>query len=328
MTARLKKKPVDYPPNFDILMTFAAHYIQQPLSKYYLDYKVLVQANLAMVEDFQIDIVQAISDPYRETYDCGAKITFPEDGLPICLRPLLDTPHKIKTLSFPHPGEGKRMSDRLEAVTMLRQHVDHTIPVMGWVEGALAEAGDLRGVQNLLMDVLEEPDWLEELLEKITALEIEFARAQIKAGAHIIGLGDAVASLVSPEIYIKYALPYEQRIFKAVHEEKVLTRLHICGNTSAILQHMVKSGADIIDLDWMVDMKSAAERFGGQIAFCGNFDPVTVMLQGKAEDVYHSTQKCITDGGMNSFSAGGCEIPDGTPYENLKTQYRALLDLK
>ena len=328
MTNRLKRETVDRPPNFNIFMTFAAHYIKQPLSKYYLDYRVLVDANIAMVENFNVDIVQAISDSYRETADFGAKIEFPEDGLPINKEPLLNNPDNLKTLQKPNPGGGKRMSDRLNAVQLMREKVGDEIPVMGWVEGALAEAGDLRGVTNILMDMFERPQWLKELLEIVTEVEIEFANEQIKAGAHIIGLGDAIASLISPTMYQEFGLPYEKRIFQTVREMGAISRLHICGDTSAILPYMFKSGADIIDLDWMVDMKAAAYQFGDRVAFCGNFDPVSIMLRGKPDDVYRATQKSIFDGGPNCFNAAGCEIPDKSPHENLKAQHRALVEYK
>ena len=91
--------------------------------------------------------------------------------------------------------------------------------------------------------------------------------------------------MVSPRMYRQFALPYEQRIFAAVHEMGTLARLHICGNTNRILADMAASGADIIDLDWMVDMGEAARLFGDGPAACGNFDPVSVMLQGTVEQV-------------------------------------------
>ena len=81
-------------------------------------------------------------------------------------------------------------------------------------------------------------------------------------------------------MYRRFGLPYEQRIFAAVHEMGALARLHICGNTNRILADMAASGADIIDIDWMVDMRRAGEVFGDGPAVCGNFDPVAVMLQG------------------------------------------------
>jgi uroporphyrinogen decarboxylase len=177
------------------------------------------------------------------------------------------------------------------------------------------------------MDIFERPEWLNDLLEICTEVAIDFAKAQIEAGAHIIGLGDAIASQISPDTYLRFALPYEQRIFQAVHEMDALARLHICGDTNTIVQHMVESGADIIDLDWMVDFKTCSKMFADRVAFCGNFDPVAIMLHGKPEEVYQATQNCIKEGGLNCISAAGCEIPDGTPHANLHAQIQALLDV-
>ena len=70
-----------------------------------------------------------------------------------------------------------------------------------------------------------------------------------------------------------------------VHEMGALARLHICGNTSFILADMAATGADIIDLDWMVDIGRAVETFGPNQSACGNQDPVAVMLQGMPETV-------------------------------------------
>lgn len=324
LNARLRGEPVDRPPNFDIFMTFAAHYIRQPLARYYQDYRVLVQANLALLEPFSIDIVQAISDPFRETHDFGAQIIFPDDGLPLCRSPLLAEPGDLAGLRPPEPGSGKRMSDRLQAVVAFRQAVGGQVPVMGWVEGALAQAADLRGVSNLLIDLYDRPEWVDELLEICVQVEIAFAQAQVRAGADIIGLGDSVCSQVAPAMYRRFGLPYERRIFAAVHALGARTRLHICGNTARILEDMAHSGADIIDLDWMVDLDYAAQVFGERAAACGNQNPVGVMLQGTPEQVRTATLDGMRVGGERWISAAGCEIPDGTPVQNLKAQAEAL----
>ena len=324
---RLQGRPVDHPPNFDIMMQFAAHYINQPLSRYYLDYRVLCKVNFAVQQDFDLDIVQAISDPYRETADFGADIEFPEDGLPMSLEPLIKEPDDISKLKSPDPCISPRMNDRLEAIRTMREQVGGKVPIMGWVEGALAEAADLRHVNDLMVDLVRHPDWLKELLEITVEVGIAFATAQVEAGADIIGLGDAVASLISPNMYREFALPYEQRIIEAVHAAGGLARLHICGSTGKILTDMLDSGADIIDIDWMVNIERAAAAFGDDAALCGNFDPVAVMLQGTSDQVREATLTCGRLGGSRWISAAGCEIPDGTPGENLIAQTQTLAEM-
>lgn len=322
--ARLKGQAVDRPPNLDIFMSFAAHYIGQPLSTYYLDYRVLGEANLALLEPFQVDIVQAISDPYRETADFGAEVLFPDDDLPICQSPLLMNPGDLLKLKPPDPYNGRRMSDRLMAVRYLKEQVGEQVPVMGWVEGALAQAANLRGVADLMVDLYERPDWVAQLLEITTEVEIQFAKLQAAMGADIIGLGDSIASQISPAMYNHFALPYEQRIFNAIHEAGVLGRLHICGDNSRLLPDMVESGADIIDIDWMVDFSMAAQVLDDLAAPCGNMDPVALFLQGTPDQVFADTQRALRQGGPRGLNAAGCEIPDGTPEENLFAQTRAL----
>jgi uroporphyrinogen decarboxylase len=306
------------------MMTYAAHFINQPLSSYYLDYRVLAEANIAVQDAFELDILQVISDPYREAVDFGLEVTFPEDDLPMAKEPLLVDPQDLTKLKSPEPGMGRRMGDRLEAIQYLRDRQGGQVPIMGWVEGALAEAADLRGVQNLMLDLTVRPDWVRELLEQVVEVEIEFARAQIEAGADIVGLGDAIASQISPKMYLEFALPYEKRIFEAVHQVGGITRLHICGDTTHILNAMSDSQAGIIDIDWMVDINQARDAFAGRAALCGNFDPVAVMLQGTPSDVAQAVLTCQSSGGSNYFSAAGCEIPDQTPYENLLAQADAL----
>ena len=323
---RLRGDPVDRPPNFDIMMTFAAHYIGQPLARYYQDYRVLGDANLAVQEAFDLDVVQTISDPYREAADFGARIVFPEDDLPVCRQPLLADPSDLNGLKAVDPHSGRRMSDRIAAVGYLRERVGGRVPIMGWVEGALAEAADLRGVSALLLDLYDRPEWVHELLELCVEVAIVFARAQIEAGADIVGLGDAIASQVAPDMYREFALPYEKRIFAAVHDMGAVARLHICGNTTRILPYMAESGADIVDLEWMVDLERAAKVFGDHPATCGNFDPVAVMLQATPERVREAVIRSLRQGGACNFSAASCEIPVGTPHENLRAQAAALIE--
>ena len=322
----LQGKPVDRVPNFDIFMTRAAHHIGVPLSQYYLDHRVLCQANLAVMQDFELDIVQAISDPYREAADMGLEVEFPHDNLPLNRTPLIVEPDDLQNIHFPVKDFGPRMTDRLEGIRAMHQQVGDEVPVMGWVEGALAEAADLRGVTNVMKDLVKRPAWLKDLLEKCAEVEISFACAQIEAGAHIIGLGDAVASLISPRMYREFALPYEQRIFDAIKAKGGIPRLHICGNTTHLLKDIAQSRAEIVDIDSLVGMYQAVSTLDGMLV-CGNLNPVSIFLQGTTDQVREGIFANASAGAHSWISAGGCEIPDQTPVENLHAQSQALREL-
>lgn len=327
LAARMKGDLVDRIPNMSLVMQFAADEIGAPLAQYYQDYNVLCEANFKTVEAYQLDLVDAISDPFRETADYGAAIKFPEDDLPVC-EPLLSDPRDLKTLAFPDPLKpGSRMRDRVDAIRLFHARVGGTVPVQGWVEGALAEAADLRGVTKLLYDIYDRPEWLHHLLEHCTEVAIAFSLAQVEAGATIIGLGDAIASQVGPRAYRQFALPYEQRIFAAIRNAGAIPRLHICGNTSRIVKDMAQSGAQILDLDWQVDLAQArqeVEEIDPAICLCGNFDPVAVLFAGTPQQVTEATLHCRAVGGFNWLAQPGCEIPRQTPPENLHAFSTAL----
>lgn len=330
LAARLRGDPVDRVPNMTLVMQFAADQIQAPLARYYQDYHVLCEANFKTVEVFGLDIVDAISDPYRETADFGASIEFPENNLPICKEPLLKETSDLRVLPSPDPLKpGSRMRDRVDAIRLFHERVGGQIPVQGWVEGALAEAADLRGVTALLYDLYDRPEWVEELLERCVEIEIAFALAQVEAGATLIGLGDAIASQVNPRAYRQFALPYEQRIFEAVRQAGATARLHICGNTSRIVRDMAQSKAQIIDLDWQVDLATAraqVDEVDPAIALCGNIDPVAVLHDSTPEEITAALHRCRSAGGRNWLAAPGCEVPRGTALTNMHA-FSAALEL-
>jgi MtaA/CmuA family methyltransferase len=325
--ALLNGQAIDRIPVTPILMAFAARFIGKTYLEYYLNYQVLVDSYLACQKEFNFDMVMAISDPFRETEGYGAVFSYPDNGIPVMKEPLLKTleDREINSLPVLDPHQASRMKDRLLAVNAFHQIISKDIPILGWVEGPFAEAADLRGVQNLMMDIIDQPEQLESLLKIVLETEKKFAEEQIKAGADIIGVGDAAASLLSPSLYKKYVLPFEQELFSSIHQLGAKVKLHICGNTSGLLPYMAQTGADIIDLDFMVSLKEARHYFGSQVCICGNVDPISVMLEGTPEDVRQASLRCIEDAGMPFILSAGCEIPVATPPENLHALCQAVL---
>jgi len=323
---RLNGEAVDRIPNLCILMSFAAKYANIPFGKFCTHPESMVEANLKCHEDFGIDVVTTMSDPYSETNDFGAEIEFPYDSNPVCRKPLLKEYQDIKLLKVRNIGSSGRMLKRVEAIEIYNRQVKGSCPIIGWVEGAFAEFVDLRGINKAMTDLFDEPDFVREVMEICTEQAILFARAQIKAGADIIGVGDAVASLVGMNLYREMVLVYEKRIIDAIHEAGAKSKLHICGDITPILDCVCESGADIIDVDWMVDFKAASEKLKGKAAANGNFDPVAVLLHGDEDAIKKSVIDCIKMGNSTSIISAGCEVPSGTPHRNLLAVNSTLIE--
>ncbi len=109
---------------------------------------------------------------------------------------------------------------------------------------------------------------------------MRFGRAQVEAGAEVIGIGDPAASLVGPRIYEDFVWPREKRLAEALREAGARVRLHICGNTRRILDGIARLGCDIVDIDSAVPIQEAREKLGPDQVLLGGIDPVRVLRNG------------------------------------------------
>lgn len=307
----------DLVPRLPILMQFAAEHIGSNYGAFASDYRVLVEANLRCAEEFGIDQLNTMSDPYRETSAFGAPLKFPRDGVPICLKPPLEDDPDLARLPRPDHLTAPRMRDRIEAVRSYRQRTQNHYSIMGWVEGPAAEAADLRGVANFFVDLIEEPDYARALMRRCVDTALDFARPQIEAGVDTIGIGDAVASQVSPAVYQSLILPFEQELVTALHELGVFVRLHICGNITHLLPGIATLALDILDVDHPVNLVQARRVLGPQVVIAGNVDPVAGVMRGSPETIRRAVRQCYADAGERFMVNAGCEIPAPTPPSHL-----------
>jgi len=302
-----------------ITMMFAADCLGVKYGQYAADYRSLVDSQIKTAELFHFDHVSAISDPAREACDCGAAVELYEDQPPALREDaaLLADKAILATLHIPDPETAERMSDRIRAVESLRTRVGSEKLVEGWVEGPCAEGADLRGINRLMLDFTDDPGFVEDLFEFVVEMETQFARAQIQAGADIIGVGDAAASLVGPRIYREFVLPYEKKLVSAIHQAGGLVRLHICGNTRKILTGISELGCEMVDLDYPVPLREARVNLGPEQVVAGNLNPVRDLRDGSPQTIAEKLDSCWVEAGPNYIVAAGCEVARGTPSANV-----------
>ncbi len=312
----IRGEKVDFIPRIPILMQFAAEHIGSDYAQFASNYATLVKANIECTKEFGIDQLSCISDPYRETHGFGSEISYRKDGPPISTHPLGEN-KDLSILLKPEPYKSERMKDRINAVTSYNEKVEGEYSVLGWVEGPAAEAGDLRGIIAFLMDLMEDEIYAGELMDRCLEVAIDFAIAQIEAGTDTIGIGDAIASQVSADTYEKLIQPREKKLVQAIRNKGAWVRLHICGDISHLLPGIADLGVDILDVDHLVSMENVRKIVGNNVVLAGNIDPVCGILQGNPSAIQEKIRETYQLVENPFMINAGCEIPPGTPNENL-----------
>jgi MtaA/CmuA family methyltransferase len=311
-----------------ILMHFAARFSNTTYGKFASDYKTLVNSNIRAMEFFDTDMVSLISDPYRETSAFGAKIKYIDEGVPQCLNHIVETAEDVKNLCVPDVYKSERTLDRIRGAEYFQKQLKGTVPVSGWIEGPLAEACDLMGVSEMLFNLMIDPDSSSLLMDKCMITAKDFAKAQIDAGCDLIGIGDAICSQISHETYDTFVKRRHQELISFIHDCGVSVKLHICGDTTHLMESFSTLQTDIIDLDWQVDLDYARRILGDEIVIGGNINPV--LIQDKSADEVFNLTRQLTEKYKDQkyLLAAGCEITVLTPHVNLLAMREASIFTK
>lgn len=310
-----------------------------PLSNYCRDGKIMAEAQYGAWKILGQDAVVVQSDNYYIAEGFGAILDYPADALPVLKKPAIANLDEVSRLKVPNSLTDGRMPVYLEAISNLAKRLGDSVAIRSPGTGPLSLASHLLGLENFLIELAlahREPDGkragcLRKLLEITTETLYNFARAALDAGAHIVQAGDSLASIdvISPEMYERWAYPYEKIFFgeikKYAAKYEGMTLLHICGDTTKVLPLMADTGADILELDYKVRLKNASDLVGSCVCLMGNLDPIRVLLQGTPGIVLEEAGKCIEDAGMScGFVLGtGCEVAVDTPLENMRAMLRA-----
>jgi uroporphyrinogen decarboxylase len=310
---------MEYIPFHPILMHFAARFNNYTYGEFASDYKVLVESNIRALEYFDLDWVGLISDPYRETSAFGADIRFIPEGVPQCMSPVITSPDDLKNLRKPDLYKSPRTSDRIKAAELYQKLLKGSVPVMGWIEGPLAEACSLAGVSNMLIYLFTDPDFSNRLLDKCLETAKEFAGIQIEKGCDIIGIGDAICSQIDRELYDLFVRDRHKELSDHIRSLGGIVKFHICGDITHLLPSLSRVQPDILDIDWQVSFEDAFGIMPPGTAVCGNINPVDIQDKSTGALLSLTKNLLLSNSGKKFILSGGCEITVNTPVQNLKT---------
>ena len=309
----------DHPPFHPIIMRWAAKYAGVKYRDFCTVPAAKTRAMMMCASDFDMDWVTVLSDPWAEASAFGIQVKYPEDNLPLVTDSQFPDANSVSHIKKYDPLNNTRCFNRIEEIKIYSKDAPDKF-IVGWIEGPVAEYVDLRGASNAAVDFLVEPEAVDKTMDVIMESAFDFIRLQVKAGAHCIGIGDAFCSQIGPELYLKYAFERQRMLVECIHSYEALAKLHICGDTTDLVQNMIRTEADIIDIDHLVkDMSSYSSSLGKHQMLSGKCDPVTVIENGDAGIIFKIVEKDFNDAGGRCIISAGCEITPGTTVEKMKT---------
>ena len=279
--------------------------------------------NLGLTRDVIRQIEETPSDYFIRTKD-GALWCLPKNDI--------GTPTEREVENFD--------DERLYTVDVLRPHIVETLrhippdvrrayDISAGLTGPFSQVLFTMGIERVMMAMIDEP----ETLKRAIAVRVPFALrwaeelAELDPASVWIGEGFASTSLISPQQYREFVLPYEQPVTQRLRELGVPSVIHICGDTNRALEHIAASGADCFEIDWQVDLVEAKRRIGQQISLKGNLH-TTNLVEHSPDQIYAEAQEAIVKAKPDGrfVLSSGCALGRDTPPENVEAMVRAAQD--
>lgn len=247
----------------------------------------------------------------------GSKVRFAEDEVPTVTGRVVTTLEDVTRLGVPPIGTG-RTGTYVEAARQAKRRIADR-PVFAGLIGPYSLTGRLMDMTELMVGMSEEPELVHGLLEKTTTFLIAYATAFKEAGVDGLMMAEPAAGLISPDQADAFAMAYVRRIVDAVQDDGFAVILHNCGNTVGMVHHMAATGAMGLHFGNAVDMRQILPQVPETVLAFGNLDPARVLRNGDVEAVRRGVRELLEIGRNhpNFVLSSGCDIPPGTPMENL-----------
>jgi uroporphyrinogen decarboxylase len=276
------------------------------------------QVTLQPVDILGVDAAILFSDILIPVEAMGMNLTFTEKKGPVLSDPVR-TKSSVDRLIVPDTEDS--MPFVIETIRILRQELENKVPLIGF-SGApftlatyIIEGGSSRNFIHTKRMLYQNPGLFRGLMDKISSTVIEYLSAQVRAGAQTVQLFDSWAGILSPLDFEEFIFPFVKNIIKDIKKLDVPV-IYFVNNCSGLLHIIKKSGADVIGIDWRVDIGKAVRTLGEKVSVQGNLDPC--VLLGTREHVEERVRDIIdkSSGARGHiFNLGHGILPE-TPVEN------------
>jgi uroporphyrinogen decarboxylase len=208
-----------------------------------------------------------------------------------------------------------------EAIRRIAREVGGDVPVLGFAAAPwtlacyMVEGRASEGFASVKSFLYHEPRTLHELLHRIAEATIPYLKAQIAAGAAAVQLFDTWCGELPLHDYEEFALPATQEIVSGLGGKVPV--IYYTKASNHLLPAVALSGANVLSVDWRVNLREVRDALGPRIALQGNVDPA--VLLGPQEKIRRVTLGTISAlrGEGHILNLGHGILPN-TPVENAR----------
>jgi MtaA/CmuA family methyltransferase len=314
VVAAYKRSYADAVPAYPIIGSYAGIQDGCTIREYCSDARKALTAQLNIYEKHRHDVVLAYTDLTKEAEAAGSTVQWSDMSVPsISTHVLGEDKGKLARMNLPDVKSAGRLPMFLELCEGLMAAKLPTA-VGAVVTGPWTVAMLLRGPEALLLDTVDDPQFVRDLMRFTTDYIRQFS--ELVAGTKI-GLSfaepTASCSLISPEIYRELIKPFHQELIQHFKKQKVNCTVHMCGMTHPLYEDLLDAGFGTIsiDIDPSVDQLKALMRAAERRAVViGNVDAKLFERAGKGE-IEAEVKRCLATVGDRSgyILSTSCEIP-------------------
>ena len=207
------------------------------------------------------------------------------------------TENDLADFPWPDPADPTRVVGMAERARWLWEETDYAISARAVSHGLFETAWELRGMQQFMVDMLQNPSFAHKLIGKILEVQLGLYGALLDAAGQYVQIvvtaddyGSQTGPLFSPRLYRKFIMPYRQQLNRLIRAKvpKAYIQHHTCGSVYKLLPDLIETGIDVLNpvQPLTVGMESARLKaeFGGKLSFHGAIDEQQA-LNGSVDDV-------------------------------------------
>ncbi len=317
----LNCEEVDKIPVVPQLTFAAAKYRDKSISEVLVDPQLQLEALLYAQKQCGYDGIYANweSSSVLLASAMGCSIITFEDISPRIKNPLVSTLESAKNLFIPHPKKAGRLPLNLELTKNLIEKVGNNLAIFNYLPGPFSFAAVLMGVDEALTKIFNDPELLKIVMESARLAAVTFGVTKIQMGAEILTIVEPFSNFdnLSPKQFEDICLPSIKKMVNELRLKKTKIGLHVCGNSFPLIDLLVDTGIDFLELDSKVDLAAIRKKIKSDICLIGNIDTTNLFMK-PAVEIENECKDLINKMGDRGFIlSSSCEIRFRTPLENI-----------